>query len=180
MGGAQQLPAFPAPCIGALIIPTLASLLAHGFSPEFGVYGLVIGVVVGAALHLQIQLIGLWWVARRYYPVLGLGDANVREVVALWPPGCSVCSGAAPFWSTPFWPPDDGRQPFGAELRVVDMLLPQGIVAQAVATAAFPTFAALEASGRMGELRRLVSSTLRGVLFLTIPAGAGCWSGAPP
>jgi len=42
------------------------------------------------------------------------------------------------------------------------MLLPQGIVAQAVATAAFPTFAALR-RGRYGELRHTVSSTLRGI-----------------
>jgi putative peptidoglycan lipid II flippase len=55
------------------------------------------------------------------------------------------------------------------------MLLPQGIVAQAVATAAFPTFAALEARGRHVELRHTVSSTLRGVLFLTIPATAGLY-----
>jgi putative peptidoglycan lipid II flippase len=53
------------------------------------------------------------------------------------------------------------------------MLLPQGIVAQAAATAAFPTFASLEARGRTGELRHAISSTLRGVLFLTIPAAAG-------
>ncbi len=53
------------------------------------------------------------------------------------------------------------------------MFLPQGIIAQAVATAAFPTFAALEAQGQYAELRRITSSTLRGVLFLTIPAAAG-------
>ena len=53
------------------------------------------------------------------------------------------------------------------------MLLPQGIVAQGMATAAFPTFAALEAGGRYAELRRTLSSTLRAVLFLTIPAAAG-------
>jgi putative peptidoglycan lipid II flippase len=53
------------------------------------------------------------------------------------------------------------------------MLLPQGIVAQAAATAAFPTFASLEARGRFDELRHTISSTLRGVLFLTIPAAAG-------
>jgi putative peptidoglycan lipid II flippase len=53
------------------------------------------------------------------------------------------------------------------------MLLPQGIVAQGVATAAFPTFAALESKGRLDELRRLITGTLRGVLFLTIPAAVG-------
>ena len=53
------------------------------------------------------------------------------------------------------------------------MLLPQGIVAQGVATAAFPTFASLEAQGRRQELRRTITATLRGVLFLAIPAAVG-------
>jgi putative peptidoglycan lipid II flippase len=53
------------------------------------------------------------------------------------------------------------------------MLLPQGVIAQGIATAAFPTFAALEARGQYRELRRMLSSTLRGIVFLTIPAMAG-------
>jgi putative peptidoglycan lipid II flippase len=53
------------------------------------------------------------------------------------------------------------------------MLLPQGIVAQGVATAAFPTFASLQAQGRKDELRRTVTTTLRGILFLAIPAAVG-------
>ena len=53
------------------------------------------------------------------------------------------------------------------------MLLPQGIVAQGVATAAFPTFATLRSQGRLIELRQTVTATLRGVLFLAIPAAVG-------
>jgi putative peptidoglycan lipid II flippase len=60
------------------------------------------------------------------------------------------------------------------------MLLPQGIVAQGVATAAFPTFASLEAQGRWAELRRIITSTLRGVLFLAIPAAVGLLAWGPP
>jgi putative peptidoglycan lipid II flippase len=51
--------------------------------------------------------------------------------------------------------------------------LPQGIVAQAIATATFPTLASLEARGEKAELRRMLTVALRGVLFLTIPAAAG-------
>jgi putative peptidoglycan lipid II flippase len=60
------------------------------------------------------------------------------------------------------------------------MLLPQGIIAQAVATAAFPTFASLEAQGKIAELRRVLSTTLRAILFLTIPAAAGLFAWRVP
>jgi putative peptidoglycan lipid II flippase len=52
------------------------------------------------------------------------------------------------------------------------MLLPQGIIAQAIATAAFPTFAAQFAAGQIDMLRRTFSQTLRTVLFLSVPAAA--------
>jgi putative peptidoglycan lipid II flippase len=53
------------------------------------------------------------------------------------------------------------------------MLLPQGIVAQAIATAAFPTFATQAARGQRAELRATLSSTLRSIAFLAIPASVG-------
>jgi hypothetical protein len=60
------------------------------------------------------------------------------------------------------------------------MLLPQGIVAQAVATAAFPTFASLEARGQYTELRQVLANTLRTVLFLTILLLSACNSQPVP
>ncbi len=53
------------------------------------------------------------------------------------------------------------------------MLLPEGIFAQAIATAAFPTFSALAARQQHAEMRRTLASTLRAVLYLTIPASLG-------
>jgi putative peptidoglycan lipid II flippase len=53
------------------------------------------------------------------------------------------------------------------------MLLPQGVVAQGVATAVFPTFSALAARKEMGEMERLLLRALRGVLFLALPASVG-------
>jgi putative peptidoglycan lipid II flippase len=53
------------------------------------------------------------------------------------------------------------------------MLLPQGVFAQAVGTAAFPTFAAQAARGEWEEFRDTLSATLRGIFFLSIPATMG-------
>jgi putative peptidoglycan lipid II flippase len=165
------------------LLPALAPLLynmgiiagALFLAPSLGIYGLVVGVIAGAALHLDTQLFGLWWYGARYYAVLGLHNRDVREVGRLMAPrvlGLAIVQ--INFWVNTLLA---SGLPAGS-LSALNyawllMLLPQGIVAQAVATAAFPTFASLEARGQVTELRRTISGTLRGVLFLTIPAAAG-------
>ncbi len=165
------------------LLPALAPVLynlsiiagAWFLGPRIGVYGLVIGVVAGAFLHLDSQIIGLWWYRARYRPVLGLADPHVHEVARLMGPRVlGLAAVQINFWVNTLLA--SGLPP--GSLSALNyawllMLLPQGIVAQAVATAAFPTFAALEARGQLDELRRIVSQTLRGVLFLAIPAAAG-------
>jgi putative peptidoglycan lipid II flippase len=53
------------------------------------------------------------------------------------------------------------------------MLLPQGIFAQSVATAAFPTFSTQAAKGQRAEMRSALAATLRAVLYLAVPAAVG-------
>jgi putative peptidoglycan lipid II flippase len=53
------------------------------------------------------------------------------------------------------------------------MLLPQGVFAQAVGTAAFPTFARQVARGERAEMRSTLAATLRAVFFLSLPATVG-------
>jgi putative peptidoglycan lipid II flippase len=165
------------------LLPALAPLLynlsiiagAWFLAPTLGVYGLVLGVIAGAALHLDVQLFGLWRYNARYFGTLGLDNPRVREVGRLMAPrilGLAVVQ--VNFWVNTLLA---SSLPAGS-LSALNyawllMLLPQGIVAQGVATAAFPTFAALEARGQHHELRRTISTTLRGVLFLAIPAAAG-------
>ena len=52
------------------------------------------------------------------------------------------------------------------------MLIPIGIFAQAMGIAILPTMSGLAAEGRRKEFRATVSSALRTILFLTIPASA--------
>jgi putative peptidoglycan lipid II flippase len=165
------------------LLPALSPVLynlsiiagAWFLGPEIGVYGLVIGVVVGAFLHLDAQIIGVWWRRARYRLILGLSDANVREVGRLMGPRVlGLAAVQLNFWINTLLASSLSAGSISAlNYAWLLMLLPQGIVAQAVATAAFPTFAALEARGRLVELRTIVSQTLRAVLFLAIPAAVG-------
>jgi putative peptidoglycan lipid II flippase len=175
MGVLNSFQHFLLPALAPLIYNLCIIAAALFLAPSLGVYALVIGVVAGALLHLDVQLFGLWWYGARYRATLGLRDPNVREVGRLMGPrvlGLAVVQ--INFWvNTLLASGLIAGSISSLNYAWLLMLLPQGIVAQAAATAAFPTFAALEARGRYGELRHTISSTLRGVLFLTIPAAAG-------
>ena len=164
------LPAL-APIMYNLGIMTGALFLA----PMIGVRGLAWGVVGGALGHLLVQVPGVLRQGFVYTPTLGWHDRGVREVIRLMLPRVAglaavqvnflvntiLASGLAP-----------------GSLSAVNyawllMLLPQGIFAQAIATAAFPTFSAQAARGEQAEMRSTLSATLRAVLYMALPAAVG-------
>jgi putative peptidoglycan lipid II flippase len=53
------------------------------------------------------------------------------------------------------------------------LILPEVVIAQSVAIAALPTFAEQFARGQLAELRASLAETLRGILFLSVPASLG-------
>lgn len=55
-------------------------------SPTLGVYGLAIGAIIGALLHLLVQVPGLIKIKGQYSPRLALRDPGVREVMRLMLP----------------------------------------------------------------------------------------------
>jgi putative peptidoglycan lipid II flippase len=161
------------------LAPSLYNLAIIGgtliLGPTFGVRGVAIGVVAGSALHLLIQVPMLLRYGARYTPTLGLQDPSVREVGRLMAPRVlgtaivqlnlvvnnSLASGM-------------GEGAVSAiNFAWLLMLLPQGLFAQAVGTAAFPTFAEQVARGEHDRMREALAGTLRAVFFLSIPATAG-------
>jgi putative peptidoglycan lipid II flippase len=56
---------------------------------------------------------------------------------------------------------------FNAAFRLI--ILPQGVLGQAVGIAAFPTLSTLAAEQKYGEMRRIISGALRLLLFLGVP-----------
>jgi len=160
----------------APIVYNLAIIAGAWFlGPKIGVHGLVIGAVVGALGHLGAQLPILPRYGLRYQFVLAPGDPGVREVARLMGPRMV---GLAAIQMNFIWDKILASGLAGGSLAGLDygrrvMLLPQGIIAQAIAAAAFPTFAALAAKEDWEELQAVFTATLRSVLYLTVPATVG-------
>jgi putative peptidoglycan lipid II flippase len=144
-------------------------------SPSLGIFGLAWGVVIGAALHLVLQLPSLLRQGSRYFPSLGLHDSAVWEVARLMGPrlfGVAVVQ--LNFWVNVRLA---SQQPEGSingiAYAFVLMMMPQAAIAQSIAIAAMPTFSAQVARGRLDEMRASLAVSLRGVLLLSIPASIG-------
>jgi putative peptidoglycan lipid II flippase len=160
----------------APVIYNLAIILgAWLLGPSWGVRGLAAGVVVGAAGHLLIQAPGLIQQRFRYQPVLARAEADLHEVGRLMGP--RVVGLAAVQLNFVVTAVLAATLPVGSLAALnygwIIMLLPQGIIAQSVATALFPTLAALAARNERAELRRIFGLTLSNLLVLTLPAAVG-------
>ena len=145
-------------------------------SPTMGIYGLAWGVVLGAGLHLLVQVPTLLRLpGRQYQPTYGLHLPEVRETALLIAPrlvgviavqvnfmvSTAIATGMAEGSVTAIY------------LAFTLMLMPESMIAQAAATAALPTFSAQAARGKEDEVRASLAATLRVILMLTLPAMLG-------
>ncbi len=146
------------------------------FVPRMGIYGLAWGTILGAGLHLAVQLPGLRKLpGLRYTPRLGLGNPAVRQVGRLMLPrlfgaavvhlnflvSINLTSGMPAGSLTAF------------KNAYMVMTMPQVVIAQAISIAAFPTFSTQVAKGERQALRHSLATTLRSILFLSLPAAIG-------
>ncbi|MBN1219808.1 MAG: murein biosynthesis integral membrane protein MurJ [Anaerolineae bacterium] len=160
----------------APVIYNLAIILGAWFlGPIWGVRGLTAGVVLGAAGHLLVQTPGLVAQRMRYRPTLAWQSSSLREVGRLMAPRVlGIAAVQLNFVVNVVLASSLGEGSITAlNYGWIIMLLPQGIIAQSVATALFPTLAALAAQGERTEMRRVFGLTLRSMLFLTFPASVG-------
>ena len=161
------------------IAPAMYSLGQIGgvllLPPEWGIHRLAIGALVGALLHLLVQLPGLLRLRGSYTLTLGMHLAEVRQVAGLMGPrilGVAVVQinfivNTILALSLP-----EGSVS-AVTLAFTLMLMPQVAIAQSAAIAAMPTFSAQVALGKLDELRGALAATLRTVLLLAVPATVG-------
>lgn len=144
-------------------------------APVMGIFGLAWGVVIGAGLHLLIQLPKLVRLNGKYSLELGVKDHYVHEVGLLMLPrlvGVSIVQ-------INFWVNINLASRYmegsatGVQYGFALMLLPLNFIAQAIATASLPTFSEQYALGKMEEMRQSFSSAMRSILLLSIPASVG-------
>jgi putative peptidoglycan lipid II flippase len=111
----------------------------------------------------------------RYTPTLGLHDPGVREVGRLMLPRVvGLAAVQINFLVNTIL----ASGLVAGSLAAINyawllMLLPQGVFAQSIATAAFPTFSTQAAKGQVAEMRSTLAATLRAILYLALPAAVG-------
>lgn len=143
-----------------------------------GVEGLAISAVIGALLHLAVQVPALVRLGMRYSPTLGLDLEGTREVGRLMIPrvlglGVGQFNQLANVALASFLV--EGSIAYLNYAWLI-LMVPLGVFAMAVSTAVFPTLAEQaanhDASG-LEEERVTFLFVLRLILYLTIPATVG-------
>ncbi|MCJ7694872.1 MAG: hypothetical protein MUO40_05535, partial [Anaerolineaceae bacterium] len=143
---------------------------------EWGVQRLAAGAVLGALLHLLVQLPTLLKLKDRHYQfILGLKDKAVVEVLKLMGPrllGAAVVQlNFIANTVIALGQPEGSVSAISIAFAL--MLMPQMAIAQSAAIASLPTFSTQVALKKFDEMRNSLASTIRVVLFLAIPATIG-------
>ena len=146
------------------------------FVPSLGILGLAWGYVLGAVLHLGVQIPQLIHLPDfKFVPTLGLSQKSVHQVLSLMAPRLlGVSAVQINFLINTMIATSLGEGSLTAiNIGRMIMTMPLFVIAQAIATAALPTFAAQIAKGQQAEMRYSLTSTLRGVLLLSVPSTFG-------
>jgi putative peptidoglycan lipid II flippase len=136
-----------------------------------GVHGLVYGVILGAALHLGVQIPGLIRFRFRWAPIVDWRDAGVLRVARLLGPRI-LTIGA---FQLIFIVQDNlaSRLEVGSVTALtygwLIMQLPETLIATAVATALLPTISQQIALGASAVFESLIARAVRVIAVLTIP-----------
>lgn len=142
---------------------------------RWGVKGLAYGVVAGAALHLLVQVPGLFQERMKWQPGFGRHDPAVREVARLMGPRVvGLAAAQFNFVVTGFFASKVGASAI-SQLTYAWLLatLPLALFGMALSTAVFPRLADHAADEDIQSLRNTISRVLRVIMFLTIPAALG-------
>lgn len=142
--------------------------------PRFGIYGLAYGVVLGALLHMAIQLPSILALGYRYQPIFNWADSATRRMVKLTVPRIlTLAVSQLNFLAITIL----ASTLAAGSIAIFDLSyniysFPLGILAGSLAMAAFPSLASdAKAQNREG-FAKTFSSTFRQMLFLIIPASA--------
>jgi putative peptidoglycan lipid II flippase len=139
---------------------------------DLGVRGLALAVVVGAVLHLLVQVPELRRQGMRYAPAIAWRLSGFRRVLALMGPRIfGLAAVQLNFAITILLASTlQGGSLSALNYAFLIMMAPLGVFGMAISTAVFPTMAEQVARHEYDQLRATLSEALRLILFLTLPA----------
>jgi putative peptidoglycan lipid II flippase len=169
---------FLAPALAPMFY-NAAIIVAALFSHDVRV--LAFAVVVGAGLHLLVQIPALRLVGMRWQPVTEWRDKAVREVGRLMGPRViGLAAFQFNFLIATFFASIAGTGAISAvNYAWLIVMTPLGIFGMAISTAVFPRLAEQAVSDH-DDLKDTLAKSLRLILYLTIPASVGLMILAKP
>jgi putative peptidoglycan lipid II flippase len=160
---------------GVTILTPTEGLHVGSFTlPAFGLglHGMVYGVIIGAAMHLLIQVPGLIRYQFRWRPVIGLKTPGVQRVlILLWPRVLTMACIQGYYVVRDNLASRFGGAGVGAlNLGWTIQQVPETIIGTAIAIALLPTLAEFISAGKIDTFRETVNRALRVMLALCLPA----------
>jgi putative peptidoglycan lipid II flippase len=140
-------------------------------SPRFGIFGVAMGVVIGAFLHFLIQIPSVLYCGFKYKPIFNLKQKAIKQIFKLMVPRCFAI----------------GIQQINliitttiASTLIVGSIaifnfannlynIPIGIIGVSFALASFPVLSKFWAQKEKEEFLKSFSSAFRQIIFLTVP-----------
>lgn len=151
--------------------------------PRYGIHGLVYGVIIGATLHLLIQIPALVKYEFKWSPLLDLRNTGLIEALKLLAPRLLTMFGIQLIVIA--------RDNLASRLDQVGsvtsltygwliMQTPETLLGTAIATAMLPTLAELATRENWPEFRATIERALRVLIALTLPVAAVMAAGINP
>jgi len=184
MGILNSFGRFGAPALAPTMLNLGMILAGFMISPflKTPVIGMALGVLLGGAGQLVIQLPVLFKSGYKYKPILNWKDAGVKKIFYLMTPAILGLASTQVniFVNTLIASllPQGSVSYLNYSFRLMNF--PLGVFGVAVATVTFPFLAAQAAQKNYGELISTCSSSLKLIFFLTLPSTIFLAIGAKP
>jgi putative peptidoglycan lipid II flippase len=162
---------FAASAIAPIVYNVAIILAAVLLAPGLGILGLAIGVVVGAAGHVAIQLIPLRHTGFRYSPNVDLSDPDARQALLLMAPrAVGLAASQLTFLVATSVSTGLGVGAVTAFTFAFSVFqLPIGIIGVPLGVVTLPALARELALGEVERYVALVRQAIRLILFVMIP-----------
>jgi putative peptidoglycan lipid II flippase len=149
---------------------------------DYGIHGVVYGVIIGAFLHLMIQVPGLIRFKFRWAPRINLRNPGMRQVLSLLGPRVLTM-----FFIQMFFIVRDYVASFMNEGSITAlnngwfiMQVPETLMGTTIAIALLPTISEIFSRGEKENFSKTINGALKVILALTIPTALLMIAGINP
>ena len=155
----------------------------HTPDGQLGIFGVAFGVLLGAISMVLFQLPFVFRHGFRYSPIIDLAHGGVRSVLKLFAPvmvGMSLTQ--LNLQTIPLFLGTYLGTPAVTDIRAANriVMLPLGLFAVAIATAAFPRLSQQMATGETSGFRMTISKVIKAILLLSVPSSMAMFILAEP